>query len=79
MSTQGSTSPSKLLTRAEQEVQSAAERVNLQTEDALAAVAARSKPGGVEELEACAERLERAARTNVKKIRLRAKGVCDLR
>ena len=62
VSTQGSTSPSKPLTRAEQEVQSAAERVNLQTEDALAAVAARSKPGGVEELEACAERLERAAR-----------------
>jgi hypothetical protein len=62
VSTQGSTSPSKLLTRAEQEVQSAAERVNLQTEDALAAVAARTSPGGVDELEACADRLERAAR-----------------
>ncbi len=62
MSTQGSTSPSKPLTRAEQEVQSAAERLNSQTDDALAAVAARSNPGGVEELEGCAERLERAAR-----------------
>jgi hypothetical protein len=62
VSTKGSTSPSKLLTRAEQEVQSAAERLNSQTEDALAAVAARQNPGGVEELEACAERLERAAR-----------------
>ena len=62
MSTKGSTSPSKLLTRAEQEVQSAAERLNSQTEDALAAVAARTSPGGVDELEACADRLERAAR-----------------
>src|SRR5919107_656667 len=62
VSTQGSTSPSKPLTRAEQEVQSAAERLNSQTADALAAVAARSNPGGVEELDACAERLERAAR-----------------
>lgn len=43
-------------------MQSAAERLNSQTEDALAAVAARQKPGGVEELEGCAERLERAAR-----------------
>src|SRR5215216_3338044 len=62
VSTQGSTSPSKPLTRAEQEVHSAAERLNSQTADALAAVAARSNPGGVEELDACAERLERAAR-----------------
>ena len=62
VSTQGSTSPSKPLTRAEQEVHSAAERLNSQTDDALAAVAARSNPGGVEELEGCAERLERAAR-----------------
>lgn len=43
-------------------MQSAAERLNLQTEDALAAVAARGNPGGVDELEACADRLERAAR-----------------
>ena len=62
MSTQGSTSPSKPLTRAEQEVHSAAERLKLQTEDALRAVAARQNPGGVDELEASADRLERAAR-----------------
>lgn len=62
VSTTGSTSPSKPLTRAEQEVQSAAERLNSQTEDALAAVAARQTPGGVDELEASADRLERAAR-----------------
>ena len=43
-------------------MQSVAERLNSQTDDALAAVAARQKPGGVEELEACAERLERATR-----------------
>jgi hypothetical protein len=43
-------------------VHSAAERLNLQTTDALQAVAARQNPGGIEELEACAERLERAAR-----------------
>lgn len=43
-------------------MQSAAERLNLQTEDALAAVAARGNPGGIDELEACADRLERAAR-----------------
>ena len=41
---------------------SAAERLRSQTDDALVAVAARSNPGGVEELDACAERLERAAR-----------------
>jgi hypothetical protein len=50
------------LTRAEQEVQSAAERLNSQTEAALAAVAARQTPGGVDELDASADRLERAAR-----------------
>ncbi|MDT5268062.1 MAG: hypothetical protein QOH49_248 [Acidobacteriota bacterium] len=43
-------------------MQSAAERLNLQTEDALAAVATRTSPGGVDELEGCADRLERAAR-----------------
>ncbi|HEX3559229.1 MAG TPA: hypothetical protein VHU19_08490 [Pyrinomonadaceae bacterium] len=61
MSSQSSTSP-KPLTRAEQEVQSAAERLNSQIDDALAAVAALKAPDGVEELEACADRLERAAR-----------------
>jgi len=49
------------LTRAEQEVQSGAERLTVQINDALAAVAVRS-PDGEGELEAVAERLERAAR-----------------
>ena len=62
MSTKGSTSPTQRLTRAEQEVQSAAERLNSQVADALAAVAARQSPGGVDELDASADRLERAAR-----------------
>ena len=62
MSTKGSTSPTQRLTRAEQEVQSAAERLNSQVADALAAVAARQSPGGVDELAASADRLERAAR-----------------
>ena len=62
MSTKGSTSPSKPLTRAEQEVQSAAERLNSHTEAALSAVAGRQTPGGVDELDASADRLERAAR-----------------
>jgi hypothetical protein len=50
------------MTRAEQEVKSAAERLNSQVADALAAVAARQSPGGIDELEASADRLERAAR-----------------
>jgi hypothetical protein len=62
VSTKGSTSPTQRLTRAEQEVQSAAERLNSQVADALAAVAARQSPGGVDELDASADRLERAAR-----------------
>jgi hypothetical protein len=62
VSTKGSTSPSKLLTRAEQEAQSAAERLNSQIDDALAAVAGLQSPDGVDQLEACADRLERAAR-----------------
>jgi hypothetical protein len=49
------------MTRAEKETQAAAERLNSQIESALAAVAVRSKVD-VEELEACADRLERAAR-----------------
>lgn len=61
MSSNSSTSP-RPLTRAEQEVQSAAERLNSQVDDALAAVAALKAPDGVGELEACADRLERAAR-----------------
>ena len=49
------------LTPAEQEARAAAERLNAQIDDALAAVTLRSK-SGTEELEACAHRLERAAR-----------------
>ena len=62
VSTKGLSSTTKQLTRAEQEVQSAAERLNSQIADALAAVAARSAPGGLDELEASPDRLERAAR-----------------
>ena len=61
MSTKSSTSAGRPLTRAEQEVQSGAERLTVQINDALAAVAVRS-PNGEGELEAVAERLERAAR-----------------
>jgi hypothetical protein len=50
-----------LLTRAEQEVQSAAERLTAQIDDGLAAVGVKS-PDGVDELDAVADRLERAAR-----------------
>ena len=49
------------LTRAEQETQTEAERLNAQIEHALAAVAVRSN-SDTEDLEACADRLERAAR-----------------
>lgn len=49
------------LTRAERETETAARRLVEQTENALAAVAVRSRTD-IEELEACAARLERAAR-----------------
>ncbi|HEV7844125.1 MAG TPA: hypothetical protein VGO69_10555 [Pyrinomonadaceae bacterium] len=49
------------LTRAEKETQTEAERLTTQIERALAAVAVRSRTD-IEELEACADRLERAAR-----------------
>jgi hypothetical protein len=49
------------LTRAEKETQTEAERLTMQIEHALAAVAIRSQTD-IEELEACAQRLERAAR-----------------
>lgn len=49
------------LTRAEKETQTEAARLNTQIEHALAAVAVRSR-NDIEELEACADRLERAAR-----------------
>jgi len=49
------------LSRAEQETQTAAERLSALIEDALAAVAVRSKDG-VGELEGFAHRIERASR-----------------
>lgn len=51
----------KQMTRAEQETNTAAERLTSQIESARAAVAVRST-SDLEELEACADRLERAAR-----------------
>jgi ABC-type transporter Mla subunit MlaD len=56
---QGTTQPP--LSRAEQETETAAERLNAQIEAARAAVTLRTSDS-VEELEACADRLERAAR-----------------
>ena len=56
---QGTTQPP--LSRAEQETETAAERLNAQIEAARSAVAIRTSDG-VGELEACADRLERAAR-----------------
>lgn len=61
MSSSKTSTPPKQLTPAEQETQAAAERLNVQIEDALAAVAVSSSES-TEELEACADRLERAAR-----------------
>jgi hypothetical protein len=48
-------------TRAEKETETAAERLTSQIESARSAVAVRSTTD-IEELEACADRLERAAR-----------------
>ena len=48
-------------TRAEKETHTEAERLTTQIEHALMAVAVRSR-NDIEELEACADRLERAAR-----------------
>jgi DNA repair ATPase RecN len=61
VSSESVTSP-RPLTRAEQEVQSASERLNEQIDEALAAVASLRDPDSVEELDARAARLERAAR-----------------
>ena len=55
-----SMSPTQM-TRAEQETNTAAERLTSQIASAIAAVAVRST-SDIEELEACAARLERAAR-----------------
>ncbi|HYN86837.1 MAG TPA: hypothetical protein VER32_16425 [Pyrinomonadaceae bacterium] len=60
MSNTGTSTP-RQLTRAEQEAQAAAERLSQLIDDALRAVATKSGDG-TEELEACADRLERAAR-----------------
>jgi hypothetical protein len=49
------------MTRAERETETAAARLIEQTENALVAVAVRST-SDIEQLEACAARLERAAR-----------------
>lgn len=49
------------MTRAEKETESAAERLTSQIEDARAAVSHHST-SDIDELEACADRLERAAR-----------------
>jgi hypothetical protein len=49
------------MTRAEKETESAAERLTSQIEDARAAVSQHSI-SDIDELEACADRLERAAR-----------------
>ena len=60
-SKKGSTTTPRQFTRAEQEVQTAAERLNIQIEDALAAISVHAPDSGGE-LDACADRLERAAR-----------------
>jgi polyhydroxyalkanoate synthesis regulator phasin len=49
------------MTRAEKETETAAERLTSQIESARSAVAVRST-SDIDELEACADRLERAAR-----------------
>lgn len=56
------------LTRAEQETETEARRLMTQIEDALAAVALRSN-NDTEALEACADRLDRAARDLVVALR----------
>ncbi|MGB8507626.1 MAG: hypothetical protein WCD76_04410 [Pyrinomonadaceae bacterium] len=61
MSSKKSTAPPKQLSRAEQETQTAAERLTSQIDDALQAVALQS-PDNADEIEASADRLERAAR-----------------
>ncbi|HKS27537.1 MAG TPA: hypothetical protein VJS44_06940 [Pyrinomonadaceae bacterium] len=60
MSTRNNSS-SVRLTRAEQEAQTKAERLTEQIEGALATLAVRTREDP-EELETCADRLERAAR-----------------
>ncbi len=61
VSTKPKNLPTRQLSRAEQETETAAERLNTQIEAALAAVVVQTDDG-TEDLEACADRLERAAR-----------------
>ena len=61
MSSKSKISQKRPLSRAEQETQTAAERLTAQMEDSLAAVAVEGQDS-TDELEACADRLERAAR-----------------
>ena len=61
VSKKGSTTTPRQLTRAEREVQTAAERLTVQIEDALAAITIHAPESG-DDLDACADRLERAAR-----------------
>ena len=56
------------LTRAEQETETEAKRLTQAVEDALATVTVRSTTGA-DELEACADRIERAARDFVVALR----------
>ena len=61
VSKKGSTTIPRQFTRAEQEVQTSAERLSVQIEEALVAISAHAPDSG-DELDACADRLERAAR-----------------
>ena len=61
MSRSQTSSPGPVRSPAELETRAAAERLSAQIEDALSAVAGHSNDS-TEELEACADRLERAAR-----------------
>ncbi|HEV2912762.1 MAG TPA: hypothetical protein VGX92_05540 [Pyrinomonadaceae bacterium] len=63
-----SKSPDFQMTRAEQEAETEARRVTSQIEEALAAVAVRANTDA-DGLEACADRLERAARDLVVALR----------
>lgn len=61
MGTKSDTATPKQLSRAEQETETAAKRLNEQIDAALAAVAVRSQ-NGTDDLDTIADRLERAAR-----------------
>lgn len=61
MGTNSDTATPRQLSRAEQETETAAKRLNEQIDAALAAVAVRSQ-NGTDDLDTIADRLERAAR-----------------